>query len=53
MTAQTSGQGVSQSELWQELMQFYIDEAWLLDDRRFRDWLDLFTDDVFISCRAA
>ncbi len=47
MTAQASGQGVSQSELWQELMQFYIDEAWLLDDRKFREWLDLFTDDVF------
>mgnify|MGYP002529010228 CR=1 FL=1 len=28
-------------------MQFYIHEAWLLDDRRFREWLDLFTDDVF------
>ncbi len=47
MTAQASGQGVSQSELWQELMQFYINEAWLLDDRKFREWLDLFTDDVF------
>ena len=33
MTAQTSGDGVSQSELWHELMQFYINEAWLLDDR--------------------
>ncbi len=34
-------------DLWHELMQFYIHEAWLLDDRRFREWLDLFTDDVF------
>ena len=37
----------SKIELWHELMQFYIREAWLLDDRRFREWLDLFTDDVF------
>ena len=34
-------------ELWHELMQFYIREAWILDERRFREWLDLFTDDVF------
>jgi len=32
--------------LWLELMQFYIREAWLLDERRFDEWLDLFTDDV-------
>ena len=32
--------------LWLELMQFYIHEAWLLDERKFTDWLDLFTDDV-------
>ena len=38
---------VLQRDLWHELMQFYIREAWLLDDRKFRDWLDLFTDDVF------
>ncbi len=37
----------SPRDLWYELMQFYIREAWLLDDRKFRDWLDLFTDDVF------
>ena len=47
MTTQTFGDGVSQIELWHELMQFYINEAWLLDDRKFREWLDLFTDDVF------
>ena len=34
-------------ELWHELMQYYIQEAWILDERRFREWLDLFTDDVF------
>jgi 3-phenylpropionate/cinnamic acid dioxygenase small subunit len=35
-----------QQALWFELMQFYIREAWLLDERKFKDWLDLFTDDV-------
>jgi 3-phenylpropionate/cinnamic acid dioxygenase small subunit len=35
-----------QQVLWFELMQFYIREAWLLDERRFKEWLDLFTDDV-------
>jgi len=32
--------------LWLELMPFYIREAWLLDERRLSEWLDLFTDDV-------
>ncbi|MHA3701106.1 aromatic-ring-hydroxylating dioxygenase subunit beta [Jatrophihabitans sp. YIM 134969] len=32
--------------LWSEIMNFYIAEAWLLDDRRLREWLDLFTDDM-------
>jgi 3-phenylpropionate/cinnamic acid dioxygenase small subunit len=32
--------------LWLELMEFYIREAWLLDERRLREWLDLFTEDV-------
>jgi len=32
--------------LWLELTPFYIREAWLLDDRKFKEWLDLFTDDV-------
>jgi 3-phenylpropionate/cinnamic acid dioxygenase small subunit len=35
-----------QQALWLELMPFYIREAWLLDDRKFKEWLDLFTDDV-------
>jgi len=35
-----------QQALWLELMQFYIREAWLLDERKFKEWLDLFTDDV-------
>ncbi|HTT80027.1 MAG TPA: aromatic-ring-hydroxylating dioxygenase subunit beta [Stellaceae bacterium] len=32
--------------LWFDLMQFYIREAWLLDERRFTEWLELFADDV-------
>ena len=32
--------------LWFELMQFYIREAWLLDERKLREWLDLFTEDT-------
>jgi len=32
--------------LWLELMSFYIREAWLLDERRLKEWLALFTDDV-------
>ena len=29
----------AQQALWLELMQFYIREAWLLDERKFREWL--------------
>jgi len=36
----------AQQALWLELMHFYIHEAWLLDERRLKEWLDLFTDDV-------
>jgi 3-phenylpropionate/cinnamic acid dioxygenase small subunit len=36
----------SQQMLWLELMQFYIREAWLLDERKFKEWVELFTDDV-------
>jgi 3-phenylpropionate/cinnamic acid dioxygenase small subunit len=35
-----------QHALWLELMRFYIHEAWLLDERKLKEWLDLFTDDV-------
>ena len=31
---------------WLDLTQFYIREAWLLDERKLEEWLDLFTDDV-------
>ena len=34
----------AQQALWLELMQFYIREAWLLDERKLEEWLDLFTD---------
>jgi 3-phenylpropionate/cinnamic acid dioxygenase small subunit len=40
-TALTPQQG-----LWLELMPFYIREAWLLDERKLKEWLDLFTEDV-------
>jgi 3-phenylpropionate/cinnamic acid dioxygenase small subunit len=36
----------AQQALWFELMQFYIREAWLLDERKLKEWLTLFTDDV-------
>ncbi len=32
--------------LWTAILNFYIAEAWLLDERRLREWLDLFTDDM-------
>jgi len=35
-----------QQALWLELMPFYTREAWLLDERKLREWLTLFTDDV-------
>ncbi len=33
--------------LWHEIMQFYIDEAWLLDERKYKEWLALLTEDCF------
>jgi 3-phenylpropionate/cinnamic acid dioxygenase small subunit len=36
----------AQQALSPELMQFYIREAWLLDERKLNEWLDLLTDDV-------
>ena len=47
MATETQTSAASRMELWHELMQFYVREAWILDERRFREWLDLFTDDVF------
>ena len=31
--------------LWHDVNQFYIDEAWLLDERKYKEWLALLTDD--------
>ena len=33
-------------DLWHEVQDFLIQEARLLDERMFEDWLDLFTDDI-------
>ncbi len=33
--------------LWFEILQYYIDEAWLLDERKYKEWLALLTDDIF------
>jgi 3-phenylpropionate/cinnamic acid dioxygenase small subunit len=34
-------------DLKHEISDFLIREAWLLDDRRFHEWFDPFTEDVF------
>lgn len=47
MTSAASASSTSTQELWNELMHFYIDEAWMLDERRYVEWLDLLTDDLF------
>jgi 3-phenylpropionate/cinnamic acid dioxygenase small subunit len=33
--------------LWNELNHFYIREAWMLDERRFKEWLTIFTEDLY------
>ena len=33
-------------ELWHEVQQFLFREARMLDERRFKEWVELFTDDV-------
>ncbi|MGE0058928.1 MAG: 3-phenylpropionate/cinnamic acid dioxygenase subunit beta [Dehalococcoidia bacterium] len=42
-TTQTS----TDHELWHDLMQFYIREAWMLDQRRYKEWLTLLEEDLF------
>lgn len=32
--------------LWFDIMQFYIDEAWLLDERKYKEWLELLEEDI-------
>lgn len=34
-------------DLWHDIQDFLVQEARLLDERRFEEWLELFTDDVF------
>jgi 3-phenylpropionate/cinnamic acid dioxygenase small subunit len=49
MTTEQAAQSMAltpRQALWLELMPFYIREAWLLDERRFKEWLDLFTEDL-------
>ncbi len=41
-----NGADISALLLQHEVQQFYYDEAAFLDDRRYRDWLALFTDDI-------
>lgn len=38
---------ISTRDLWYDLTQFYTEEAWLLDERKFKQWLDIFTEDLF------
>ena len=45
-TREATQRAVSLQE-WYELTQFYTREAWLLDERRFKEWLEMFTEDVF------
>lgn len=33
-------------ELWHDVHRFLAHEAWLLDERRVEEWVDLFTDDA-------
>lgn len=46
MMAGTDVAGYSKLFLHREIEEFLIAEADLLDDRRFEEWLDLFTDDA-------
>lgn len=32
--------------LWFDINQFYIDEAWLLDERKYKEWLELLDEDI-------
>jgi 3-phenylpropionate/cinnamic acid dioxygenase small subunit len=34
-------------ELWHEVQQFLFFEARLIDERRFKEWIELFTEDLF------
>ena len=38
---------VTEHDLWHDVMSFYIREAWMPDERKFHDWLDILADDLF------
>jgi 3-phenylpropionate/cinnamic acid dioxygenase small subunit len=42
----SANQRTDTQALWFEIMQFYIDEAWLLDERKYKEWLELLDDDI-------
>jgi 3-phenylpropionate/cinnamic acid dioxygenase small subunit len=46
MTTNSALGGLFDETLWSTINRFYIAEAWLLDDRKLRAWLDLFTEDM-------
>ena len=46
-TAFPTTESRSHHELWHDVMEFYVREAWLLDQRRFKEWLGYLTDDLF------
>src|SRR5215212_833484 len=45
-TERRTGRAMRNEDLIREVEQYLYREARLLDDRRFHDWLTLFTDDV-------
>jgi 3-phenylpropionate/cinnamic acid dioxygenase small subunit len=47
VTVETNVDGSVGSALYNEVLGYYIQEAWLLDERKYDDWLQLFTDDTF------
>ena len=38
---------VTDHDLWHDINNFYAREAWWLDERKYHDWLDILTDDLF------
>jgi 3-phenylpropionate/cinnamic acid dioxygenase small subunit len=43
----TSSSSTDVQALWFNIYQFYADESWLLDERKYKEWLALLTDDIF------
>ncbi|WGL50784.1 3-phenylpropionate/cinnamic acid dioxygenase subunit beta [Nocardioides sp. BP30] len=46
VTTKSALSGLFDETLWSTINSFYIAEAWLLDDRKLREWLDLFTEEM-------